>query len=72
MVAAAGPALRTGNWRGRVVTVSAGGHSIRVRLVDWCQCYRGEARERVIDLHPAAFERLGSLSRGVMKVTVRW
>lgn len=68
LVAAAGPALRVGHWRGRVVTVSANGRSIRVRLVDWCGC----PGRRVIDLQPAAFARLAPLSRGLVDVVVRW
>jgi hypothetical protein len=65
--AAAGPPLRVGDWRGRLVTVSAGGVSFRVVLSDWCAC-----RDRVIDLSPRAFARLAPLSRGVVTVTVRW
>lgn len=71
MAAAAGAELRVGNWRGRIVTVTAPstGRSVRVRLVDTCAC--GGAR--VIDLYAAAFRALGApLSRGVLEVTVRW
>jgi hypothetical protein len=67
LYAAAGPPLRIGDWRGRLVTVSAGGVSFRVVLSDWCAC-----RDRVIDLSPGAFARLAPLSRGVVIVTVRW
>jgi hypothetical protein len=67
LYAAAGPSLRIGNWRGRLVTVSAGGVSFRVRLSDWCAC-----RDRVIDLSPSAFSRLAPLSRGLVQVEVRW
>jgi len=35
LYAAAGPALRVGDWRGRTVTVTAGSSSVRVRLIDW-------------------------------------
>ena len=66
-VAAAGPALRVGNWRGRYVTVCAS-RCLRVRLIDWCLC----SSARVIDLHPAAFRALAPLSRGVTRVTVSW
>jgi rare lipoprotein A (peptidoglycan hydrolase) len=66
--AAAGPALRVGNWRGRVVTVVRGNISLQVRLVDWCSCGNG----RVIDLSPTAFRVFSPLSRGVMEVTVKW
>jgi rare lipoprotein A (peptidoglycan hydrolase) len=41
-----------------------------VRLTDWCQCYRGERRERIIDLSDDAFARLAPLSTGVVRVTV--
>lgn len=65
--AAAGPALRVGNWRGRVVTVCSN-KCIRVKLVDWCACGNG----RVIDLSRDAFATLLPPSRGVVKVTVKW
>lgn len=66
MVAAAGSELRIGKWRGRKVTVTTGGTSIQVTLVDWCLC-KGS---RIIDLQPAAFRKLAPLSRGVINVTV--
>jgi rare lipoprotein A (peptidoglycan hydrolase) len=68
LFAAAGPALRVGDWRGRLVTVTAGGRSVEVRLVDTCGC----PGNRVIDLYASAFERLGRLSKGVLEVTVSW
>ena len=71
LYAAAGPALRVGDWRGRLVTVCAGS-CVKVRLTDWCQCYENTDRERVIDLSPAAFTALAPLSRGLVKVEVRW
>jgi rare lipoprotein A (peptidoglycan hydrolase) len=43
---------------------------VTVRLTDSCQCYRGETRERLIDLSDDAFARLAPLSRGVIRVTV--
>ena len=67
--AAAGPALRRAlgrNWRGTVVTVTANGHSVRVRLTDFCQC-----PQRVIDLDVRAFARLAAPSRGLVRVSVR-
>ena len=64
MYAAAGPALRHGNWRGSFVTVRAGGRSVRVRLIDVCIC------GRVLDLYSAAFQRLAPLSVGVLRVVV--
>lgn len=72
LVAAAGPALRVGDWRGRIVKVcNAGGDRrtlcVRVQLIDWCACPR-----RVIDLYRAAFSRLASPSRGVLRVSVTW
>jgi len=65
--AAAGPMLRAAlgggeRWRGRVVLVDG----IRVKLVDWCQCYKGQANEKVIDLYHDVFRRTGSA------VTIRW
>ncbi len=68
MYAAAGPALRVGNWRGRTVTVCSGGGCVRVTLVDWCQCYGS----RVIDLYSDAFRQLAPLSSGTIPVTVSW
>lgn len=67
LAAAAGPALRVGDWRGRVVTVTAGDRSVRVRLIDWCACPDG----RVIDLYASAFRRLAPLERGLVTVEVR-
>ena len=63
--AAAGPALRAAIgpiWRGRIVTVDG----LRVKLIDWCQCYRGEPGEKLLDLYYDVFARTGST------VTVRW
>jgi hypothetical protein len=71
-IAAAGPELRDRlgkGWRGTAVQVCAG-RCVVVRLTDWCQCYRGERRERVIDLSDDAFARLAPLSTGVVRVTV--
>lgn len=67
MYAAAGPALRVGDWRGRTVTVCAS-TCFAVVLSDWCGCPGG----RVIDLSSTAFKRLASLGRGVIQVTVTW
>jgi hypothetical protein len=63
--AAAGPALRAAigpDWRGTIITVDG----IRVKLIDWCQCYRGEPGEKLLDLYYDVFARTGST------VTVRW
>ena len=68
MYAAAGPALRVGNWRGRTVTVCGSGNCINVKLVDWCAC--GGAR--VIDLFGGAFQQLAPLSTGTVAVRVSW
>ncbi len=66
LTAAAGPALRVGDWRGRIVTICAGA-CIRVTLVDFCQC-----PQRLIDLSRDAFGRLADPSRGLLTVTARW
>ena len=64
--AAAGPKLRAAlgpNWRGKVVYVDG----LRVKLVDWCQCYGGQSGvEKVIDLYYDVYLRAGS------SVTIRW
>ena len=63
--AAAGPKLRAAigsGWRGTVVTVDG----IRVKLIDWCQCYKGEPQEKLLDLYHDVFVRTGS------PVTIRW
>ena len=54
LIAAAGPALRTGDWRGRLVVVSANGRSVTVTVSDWCACPR-----RLIDLSDDAFVAAG-------------
>ena len=62
---AAGPKLREAlgsGWRGRVVSVDG----IAVKLVDWCQCYKGERSERLIDLYYDVYRRVGG------SVTVSW
>ena len=63
--AAAGPALRTGDWRGRVVTVCAG-TCIRVRLTDACQCLG----TRLIDLDVRDFAKFADPSVGLLNVEV--
>jgi rare lipoprotein A (peptidoglycan hydrolase) len=68
LYAAAGPALRVGNWRGRTVKVCASGRCVHVKLIDWCQCYG----TRVIDLYSDAYRRLAPLSSGTVNVTVYW
>ena len=69
--AAAGPNLRKAmgkHWRGQIVTVCRRS-CVRVRLSDWCLCRRGN---RIIDLDHRTFDALGSLSEGVIPVTVKW
>lgn len=64
--AAAGPALRAAigpDWRGRIVYVDG----IRVKLIDWCQCYGGKTGvEKLLDLYYDVYARTGS------QVTIRW
>jgi len=61
--AAAGPSMRVGNWRGRVVTVTANGKSIRVKLIDFCAC---GTNDHFLDLYWDAFHALGSPRRAVV------
>jgi hypothetical protein len=68
LYAAAGAALRVGNWRGRVVTVCGNGNCVNVKLVDWCAC----GGSRIIDLFGAAYGRLAPLSTGTVAVKVSW
>ena len=63
--AAAGPRLRRAlgsDWRGSIVYVDG----IRVKLIDWCQCYAGQSNEKLLDLYYDVFARVGSAVR------VRW
>ena len=63
--AAAGPKLRTAigaSWRGTIVYVDG----IRVKLIDWCQCYKGEPNEKLLDLYYDVYARTGT------SVTIRW
>jgi hypothetical protein len=63
--AAAGPKLRAAigpGWRGSIVYVDG----IRVKLIDWCQCYRGEPHEKLLDLYYDVYRRTGT------SVTIRW
>lgn len=66
--AAAGPALRVGHWRGRVVKVCRNGLCWHFVLSDWCQCYGN----RLIDLNRDDFAAMAPLSRGLIEVTVSW
>ena len=63
--AAAGPKLRAAigpSWRGTIVWVDG----VRVRLIDWCQCFEGERQEKLLDLYYDVFARTGTA------VTIRW
>jgi hypothetical protein len=71
---AAGPRLRSmlgPDWRGRTVDVCVGDTCVAVTLTDWCQCYKGERRERIIDLDVRSFAVLAHPSAGLVKVTIR-
>ena len=68
LYAAAGPALRVGNWRGRTVSVCGSGNCVNVKLIDSCACGGG----RVIDLYSDAFSRLAPVSVGTLSVRVSW
>jgi hypothetical protein len=68
LYAAAGPALRVGDWRGRSVRVCSSGNCVWVTLIDWCQCYGS----RIIDLYSDAYRRIAPLSSGTVNVTVSW
>jgi rare lipoprotein A (peptidoglycan hydrolase) len=68
LYAAAGPELRVGNWRNRVVRVCGNGHCVNVRLIDWCAC----GGNHIIDLYGDAFQRLAPLNAGAVRVRVSW
>lgn len=75
LTAAAGPQVRRRlgpGWRGAVVLVRGNGHAVRVTLTDWCQCYRGQPGERLLDLSATAFARLAPLRRGLVRVAIAW
>lgn len=67
---AAGPGLRAamcGNqasncWRGRTVYVN----KIPVKLIDWCQCYWKQPKEKLIDLYYSVFLKTGG------QVVIAW
>jgi hypothetical protein len=73
LYAAAGPRLRraicgsdrSNCWRNRRVVVDG----VTVVLADWCQCYKGQAHEKIIDLYWDAWVRVPGVENGV---TVRW
>ena len=68
MYAAAGPELRVGAWRGRIVRVCGGGRCIAVKLSTGAPA----AASHVIDLYSDAFRRLAPLNAAPLKVTVSW
>lgn len=69
MYAAAGPALRVGNWRGRTVLIcNAGQTCVSVVLIDTCQCLG----YRLVDLYAGVYRKLAGGSRGLGTVTVTW
>jgi hypothetical protein len=68
LFAAAGPALRVGNWRGRYVTVWYGKAHVTVQLIDSCE--RGCTV--AIDLFGDAFAQLAPLGTGRIDVRVTW
>lgn len=43
---------------------------VTVTVRDFCQCYVGTSKERIIDLSPEAFKRLAPLSAGLVHVFV--
>jgi hypothetical protein len=53
--------------RGKTITVSYEGRSVRVTVID-CDCQAHHA----IDLYSDAFRVLAPLSRGVLSVTIRY
>jgi hypothetical protein len=68
--AAAGPLLRSGDWRGRVVTVCAGSRCLVTALTDVCACGPRHGKPTLLDLAKSDFARLAPLSQGVVWVTV--
>jgi rare lipoprotein A (peptidoglycan hydrolase) len=75
--AAAGPALRRmlgRDWRGSWVRVSHVGdgevRTVNVRLSDWCLCRDRHGEPTLIDLDDRAFDELGSLGAGVIRVSI--
>jgi len=66
LCAAAGPALRIGDWRGSTVTVNG----LAVRLIDWCACGPRHGLPTLLDLSDEAFRRLAPLGLGIVRVGV--
>jgi len=53
-------------WRGRTVTVRGNGHTVRVRLIDFCA-----SSSKTIDLYRDSMDVLGP-SPGGYQVTISW
>ena len=72
LCAAAGPALRVGDWRGSTVTVTANGRLIEVTLADACWCVDRHGLPTLLDLSDEAVAALGlDPRRGIYAVEVR-
>jgi hypothetical protein len=79
LYAAAGPALREllGGYRHKQrfqieIWSPKTGARFRIWVVDWCSCSKGKKRERLIDLAPVVFTKIGiPISRGIQTVYVR-
>jgi len=69
-MAAAGPLFRSGDWRGRVVTVCAGSRCLVTALTDVCACGSRHGKPTLLDLAKSDFARLAPPSQGVVWVTV--
>ncbi|KAI8076517.1 RlpA-like double-psi beta-barrel-protein domain-containing protein-containing protein [Gilbertella persicaria] len=55
-----------GKYCGKSITIKGGSGSVTVKVVDTCpSCGEGD-----VDLSPAAFKELGSLSKGV--IPIKW
>ncbi|KAI8337770.1 RlpA-like double-psi beta-barrel-protein domain-containing protein-containing protein [Blakeslea trispora] len=65
MVAALSGSIMSKKHCGRSITVRGGKGSVTVKVVDTCPgCGKGD-----VDLSPAAFKKLGALSKGVIPIT---
>lgn len=69
--AAAGPALRSGDWRGSVVQVcNLDGDCLVAVLSDACWCGDRNGKDTLLDLAKSDFAKLADPSVGVVAVTV--
>lgn len=65
MVAALSGDIMSSKYCGKSITVKGGSGSVTVKVVDTCPgCDKGS-----VDLSPAAFKKLGPLSKGVIPIT---